>query len=49
LAPPRRGQLAETGEGGGGGSGGGGGYGLIFPFSASICLQPHFSNLLLWR
>jgi hypothetical protein len=46
-APPRWGRLAETEEGGGGGSGGGGGYGLISPFSASNCLQPHFSNLLL--
>ncbi len=49
LAPPRWGRLAETGEGGGGGGGGGGGYGLISPFSASNCLQPHFSDLLLWR
>jgi hypothetical protein len=50
LAPPRWGQLAETREGGrGGGSGGGGGYGLISPFSASDCLQPYFSDLLLWR
>jgi hypothetical protein len=48
-APPRWGRLAETGEGGGGGGSGGGGYGLISPFSASDCLQPHFSNLLLWR
>ncbi len=49
LAPPRWGQLAETGEGGRGGGGGGGGYSLISPFSASDCLQPHFSNLLLQR
>jgi hypothetical protein len=48
LAPPRWGQLVETGKGGGGGGGGGGGYGLISPFSAFDCLQPHFSNLLLW-
>jgi hypothetical protein len=58
-APPRWGRLAETGEGGEGSSGGGGGYGLISPpnflscnvmispFSASDCLQLHFSNLLL--
>jgi hypothetical protein len=49
LAPPCWGQLAETGEGSGVDGGGGGGYGLISPFSASDCLQPHFSDLLLWR
>jgi hypothetical protein len=47
---PCWGRLAEMGEGGEGGGSSGGGYGLIIsPFSASNCLQPHFSNLLLQR
>jgi hypothetical protein len=39
-APPRWGQLAETGEGGGGGGSGGGGYGLISPFSPPTASNP---------